>query len=348
MTRGAGLISEGHRKLPTIVSACPAEIILCVSGLSWFPPSAVLPLYDAHNHFHDEWLAPHRAALDAELRQAGLRRAVVNGTNEADWPVVAALAREHDWILPSFGLHPWDAGNRSPDWQKNLLAALDTHPAYPSHSPYAPASGEIGLDRWILDRARPDDPRLTGLRRAPFDEQIEVFVWQLELAAAQNRAASIHCLDAFGPLLDVLRRARLPARGFLLHAYGGSTEMMRQFADLGAYFSFNGAFLKSGGRASPPDEPKIPGRSSSETTRPTRLDVWRAVPADRLLVETDAPAMPLPVGPGVLELPPAPDGTRLNHPANIVAAYAGLAELRGVSRDALTAQVEENFRRLFG
>jgi TatD DNase family protein len=280
----------------------------------------MLPLYDAHNHFHDDWLAPHRAAIDTELRRTGLRRAVVNGTCEADWPVVAALAREHDWILPSFGLHPWDAGNRSPDWRDALVAQLTANPAAPV--------GEIGLDRWILDRARPDDPRLVGLRRAPLAEQIEVFAWQLELAAAQNRAASIHCLDAFGPLLDVLCRARLPARGFLLHAYGGSSEMMRQFADVGAYFSFNSAFL--------------------DRRYAARQETFKLVPADRLLVETDAPAMPPPAAPNVLELPSASDGTRINHPANIAAAYATLADLRGMSSEALATQVEKNFQRLFG
>ena len=83
-------------------------------------------LYDAHQHFHFDQLTPHRAVIDADLRALGLKRAVVNGTNEEEWPVVAALAKAHDWISPSFGVHPWDCGNRTKDWLEKLRAALVT------------------------------------------------------------------------------------------------------------------------------------------------------------------------------------------------------------------------------
>jgi TatD DNase family protein len=286
-------------------------------------------LYDAHNHCHDAWLTPHRARVFADLASVGVRRAVVNGTCETDWPDVTALAQESSVVLPSYGLHPWDAGNRTPDWQKKLLAHIDAAPKPSVGWPTAALAkvGEIGLDRWILDRARPDDPRLAGLRRAPLAEQIEVFAWQLDLAAARNLPASIHCLDAHGPLHDLLRRAKLPARGFLLHAYSGPAEMVKNFADLGAFFSFNGSFLDP---------------------RKTRLrELYAALPADRLLVETDAPAMRLPATLEKFSLPPAADGSLPNHPANLAATYAALAELRGVALEALAAQVEKNFLRLF-
>ena len=287
-------------------------------------------LYDAHNDCHDAWLTPHRARVVADLASVGGRRAVVNGTCETDWSDVTALAGEFPIVLPSYGLHPWDAGNRTPDWQKKLTATLDANP----HA----ALGEFGLDRWILDRARPDDPRLAGLRRAPLAEQMEVFSWQLDLAATRNLPASIHCLDAFGPLLDALRAAKLPARGFLLHAYSGSAEMAKSFAALGAYFSFNGSFL--------PSEKCHPmGDTSSKAHR--RLETFRSLPADRLLVETDAPAMRLPAPLEKFSLPVAGDGSLPNHPANLAVTYTGLAELRGTTVESLADQVETNFLRLF-
>jgi TatD DNase family protein len=76
--------------------------------------------------------------------------------------------------------------------------------------------------------------------------------------------------------------------------------------------------------------------------------VFATLPADRLLVETDAPAMPLPQAWRTHKLPPAPDGSVVNHPGNIEAAYAGLAALRGLSVAELATQVDANFRRLFG
>jgi len=276
--------------------------------------------YDAHNHLHDAWLAPHRAQIFTDCAALPLGAAVVNGTCETDWPEVAALARAQAVVRPSFGLHPWDAGNATPAWRDALLRSLDRTPGA--------ALGEIGLDRWILDRARPDDPRLAGLRRAPLDEQRDIFRWQLTVAAERNLPASIHCLEAWGALREDLRATPRPERGFLLHAYGGSAELARECAGLGAYFSFNGYFL----------EPRHAAKRA----------VFGALPADRILVETDAPAMPLPVGQRTHTLPDLADGTVLNHPANIAAAYAGLAALRGVTTEALAAQVEENFIRFFG
>lgn len=279
----------------------------------------MLPLYDAHNHAHDAALAPHRAALAAEFATVGLARAVVNGTCEADWPAVAALATAHAWVLPSYGLHPWDCGHRSPAWLATLRARLEGDPAA--------AVGEAGLDRWMLDRARPDDPRLAGLRRAPLAEQAEVCAAQLALAAALGRPATLHCLEAFGALHDLLRHAPPPARGFLLHAYSGPAELVRPFADLGAYFSFNGAFLA----------PRHAARRA----------VFQLIPAARLLVETDAPAMRLP--PAHEAFPPlaVPDGSLANHPANLAATLTALAHLRRVPPDDLRRQIGQNFTRLF-
>src|ERR1051325_10128350 len=160
----------------------------------------------------------------ADLARLPLRGAVVNGTCETDWADVTTLAREHAFIVPSYGLHPWNVGNATPAWREQLLRTLDAAPGA--------VIGEIGLDRWILDRAKPDDSRLAGLRRASLAEQLEVFTGQLALAAERNLAVTIHCLDAWDALRDTLRSSSRPARGFLLHAYGGSAEMAREFATL--------------------------------------------------------------------------------------------------------------------
>lgn len=289
------------------------------------PPDATIaghrlgPLYDAHNHFHDEWLVAHRAPIVEQLRAVGLRCAVVNGTLENDWPVVAHLARQHEWILPAYGLHPWHCGTRSPQWRERLRAQLQADPRS--------VVGEIGIDRWIIDRARPDDPRRTGAKPGTFEEQIEVFAAQLGLAAELDRPATIHCLDAFGRLLEILKSTKLPARGILLHAYGGPAEMVKPFADLGAYFSFNGSFLAPRAAA--------------------KREAFKLVPAEQLLVETDAPAMPLPAERRKFPLPDTPDGAPVNNPAEIATVYEGLAEIRGVEVEALAHRVKSNFETLF-
>ena len=262
-------------------------------------------MIDAHNHLHDPRLAPHLPAILAELTRLGITRAVVNGTREDDWPAVAALARAHPWVVPSFGLHPWHVATRSPDWLARLRENLDAHPGA--------AIGEIGLDRWMTGY----DP----------EAQREVFTAQLALAAERNLPVTIHCLRAWGPLWDIIRTHPLPARSFLLHAYGGPEEMIRGFVSRGAYFSFNAYFLHD--------------RKAAQRA------VFQHPPPDRLLVETDAPDMRPPddQNPNPLQ---TPDGAPINHPANLALAYAALANLRDLRAAELAEQIALNFTRLFG
>jgi TatD DNase family protein len=230
---------------------------------------------------------------------------VVNGTSESDWPAVAALASRHPgFVIPSFGLHPWLCSNRSPDWLANLTSHLDAHPEA--------GLGECGLDRWI----EPHD----------LDDQREVFLAQLELAARRNLPITVHCLRAWGPLLECLRDHPRPACGFLLHSYAGSAELVPVFAELGAYFSFSGHFLH---------------RRKSKTR-----DAFRQVPSDRLLLETDAPDM---LPPDTHRPQPLKDaaGSPLNHPANLPAILTGLAEALDTPHDELLARIETNFQRFF-
>ena len=283
-------------------------------------PAVFTMFCDAHNHLQDDWLAPHLDAIAAECARLGIGAMVVNGTAEADWARVAALAQRFPFVRPSYGVHPWDVAGRSPQWADALRARLLAEPRA--------AVGEIGIDRWILESARPEDLPPGQLPPSPLAEQIEVFLAQLALAVELDRPASIHCLQAWGKLEELLRSRPLPRRGLLLHAYGGPAEMVPGLAQLGAYFSFNGAFLA---------ERKTRQRAA-----------FRAVPAHRLLVETDAPAMAPPAPWLTHPLPPSPEGKPVNHPANLAAAYEGLAQLRGVPLEQLTAQVQENFSRLFG
>jgi TatD DNase family protein len=224
---------------------------------------------------------------------------VVNGTRESDWDRVRLLALRHpDLVLPSYGLHPWWLRERSPRWRETLEALLAADPAA--------GVGETGLDRWMRN---PDPP-----------DQEAVFLAHLDLAARHDRPLSIHCLRAWGRLLDLLRTHPVPARGFLLHSYGGPPDLVPAFVALGARFSFSGHFLQPGKEA--------------------KRDTFRLVPPDRLLFETDAPDQLLPES---LDAHPLRDtgGRRLNHPANlpVVRAHGPFVE---------PGQVAATFAALFG
>jgi TatD DNase family protein len=253
-------------------------------------------LYDAHCHLQDPSLERYLPKIAETLRAIGVRKVVVNGTREEDWPRVLEIARTYDFVIPALGLHPWYIKPRQPNWAGILEESA------------APALGEIGLDRWV--------------RGYDAQDQERVFVEQLALAARCNLPVSIHCLKAWGRLREILESEQVPEAGFLLHSYGGPAEMIRRLADLGGYFSISGYF--------------------AHERKARQREVFRAVPFERLLIETDAPDMLLPAEIEEFKLE---DG--LNHPANLRAVYRFAAGLRGTSEERLAGIVEENFQRLF-
>jgi TatD DNase family protein len=261
--------------------------------------------YDAHNHLQDERLAGIREPAIADLRHEGVHRMVVNGSCEQDWPAVLDLARALPEVIPSFGYHPWYIKERSGDWAQRLTSFLDQVPA---------GIGEIGLDCWIKDY--------------DLEDQRLVLALQLRLAAERDLPVSIHCLQAWGPLLELLEQGPRPACGFVLHSFGGPREMIDQFARLGAYFS-------------------LPGYFAHERKNRQR-EVFLHVPRSRLLIETDAPDQLLPPERVRYPLLDGKSGKPLNHPANLPAVYAFASELLGECVESLAAQVEINFRQLFG
>ena len=280
-------------------------------------------LYDAHNHLHDERFGGRQAELLAECARVGVSCMVVNGSCEEDWPQVLAVAATRQSaanfsqpearrsaetpprIIPSFGYHPWYVHERTPQWRDNLIHFLDSFPS---------AVGEIGLDRW-----KPD---------LPYDGQEEVFIAQLRLAAERNLPVSIHCLQAWGRMLEILKAEPRPRCGFVLHSYGGPKEMVQPFAELGAYFS-------------------LPGFYAHERKERQR-ETFRHLPLERLLIETDAPDQSLPDARNHFQLTDVATGKPLNHPANLRDVYEFAAALFGESIESLATRVEENFMRLFG
>lgn len=214
-------------------------------------------LFDAHNHLQ---LYGGRAELEKALSEAaaaGVSLMACNGSFPGDWEAVAALSAGRPGIVPFFGVHPWFVEKAGPGWLETLEGFLAKTPS---------GVGETGLDR-----AKGADP----------SRQEEIFRRHLRLAVKLGRPASVHCVRAWGRLLEIMKEEKPPV--FMLHAYGGSADLVPELAALGAYFSFGGDLA---------DE----GRS--------RLNkALKTVPPDRLLFETDCPgprAVPWEAGPAGL------------------------------------------------
>jgi TatD DNase family protein len=138
--------------------------------------------------------------------------------------------------------------------------------------------GEVGVDGWV------DSPGM-GV-------QLPVFVKQAEIAAELGRVMTVHCLKAWEPLFGAMDRAAAWPGKFLMHSFGGSVEVADRLLKKGAWFSFSGHFLH-------PRKAKV-------------LEVFRKLPADRILLETDAPDM---IPPEEWIAFPLAEGA--NHPANL-------------------------------
>jgi TatD DNase family protein len=262
--------------------------------------------YDAHQHLHDSRLAPFREAILKELPGLGISGGIVNGTSETDWNAVEELCAQNSSQHPAFGLHPWYVKGRSGEWEKTLAAFLDRHPEG--------SIGETGLDCWIEGH--------------DIEDQKRVFIRQLEIARERNVAITVHCVRAHEPLRQALQKHAAPARGFLLHAWGGPADLTPFLLERGAHFSFPPYFLHPR---------KAPQRA-----------LFQSLPADRILVETDAPDLLPPADRNSYPLTSPETGQPVNHPANLVTAYETLATLRGESLDSLAVTVAVNWARLFG
>jgi TatD DNase family protein len=254
---------------------------------------------DSHNHLHDPRLGA-AAPVIAAMQAAGVGRCVVNATCEADWPAVANLALAHpEFILPAFGIHPWHAHSATAGWDERLADLLDKHPLA--------SLGECGVDKWV---AFP-----------PMATQLPVFEAHLALAREMSRPLTIHCLRAWGILLESL--AAQPPPRFLMHSFGGSIETARQLLAMGGWLSFSGHFL--------------------HPRKAAVLEVFRQLPRERMLLETDAPDM---LPPAAIIGHPLPD--ELNHPANLPAIGRALATALGMPAAELADLTRANAAGFFG
>lgn len=168
--------------------------------------------------------------------------------------------------------------------------------------PRVVAIGETGLDYYRL----PD----------PLDWQRDRFRVHIRAARRAGKPLIIHTRAASADTLRIMREERADLAGGVMHCFTESLEVARAAIDLGFYISFSGILTFKNAR--------------------DLQDVARALPLDRLLIETDAPY-----------LAPVPHRGRTNEPAFVPHVAQKLAELHGASLDRVEAMTAENFSRCF-
>jgi TatD DNase family protein len=257
-------------------------------------------LLDTHAHLDVKEFNADREEVIARAKAAGVVGMICPGISAVSSEAGLQLAAEYEGIFAAVGIQPNDcAAAVEGDWER--IVALVGRPK-------VVAIGETGLDRyWDF---------------TPFDVQQDYFDRHLRLAQAHDRPVIIHCRNADADLLPMLREAtgRGPLRG-VMHSFSSDVAMAQACLDFGLYLSFSGAVTYT--------------NKKFESLR----QAAKAVPADRILVETDSP---------YLVPHPLRGKQSRNEPANIRLTVGRLAELRGTSPEELAAQTTSNARRLFG
>ena len=260
-------------------------------------------LIDTHCHLTFDDLLPQVEAVLKRAREAGVSRVITVGTDVADTRAALSLMESHPHVFLAAGIHPHEAANVTAD-DLSALAELHRHPSNNENvSQRVVAVGEIGLD-FHYEFATPE-------------QQERLFRSQLELACEVGRPVVIHARRAEERVGQILADYPALAERVVFHCFSGGPELARQLLDRGCYLSFTGVvtFKNAGALA----------------------DSARLAPADRILVETDAPFLtPEPVR-----------RIRPCEPAFVAHTARFLAELRGESFESFAAATTANAERFF-
>ncbi len=253
---------------------------------------------DTHCHLDKPEFDADREAVLSRARGAGVTDIVVPAVGPDRWDALAAWASRTPGLHFGLGIHP--------QLLPELDAAGDDRRLADLEAALAPG-GAVGIGEGGLDGPSVD-------AGAAMDRQVAVLRAHLRLARRLGLPVMLHCLGAHEPMLSLLEEEPLPAGG-VLHSYSGSADQVRGYLRHGLHFSFAGPVTYE--RARKP------------------LEAARAVPRERLLLETDAP-----------DQTPRPHRGR-NEPAFLPGIAAALAAAIGVAPAELDALTTANARALF-
>jgi len=213
-------------------------------------------MIDTHCHLTFRNYAGRVDEVIADARAAGVGGMITISTTFADARAALDIARQHDNVWCSAGVHPLhcDDDDIAPprDWSRMLDVARD---------PNCVAWGELGLDHHY------DKPDRT-LQETVLHEQLE-FIKHARDEHGINKPIVVHCRKAFDALLPILRASGLPADRFVFHCFTGSVDDARAVLDFGGWISFTGIVTFANAREV--------------------ADAAKIVPVDRMMAETDAP-----------------------------------------------------------
>lgn len=254
-------------------------------------------LVDHHCHLDFPGLAENLDSIVARAMGAGVGVMVTISTHVEKIETLLAITRRYDHVYCSVGTHPHNADHEMHITTEDLVRIATSDDKIV-------AIGEAGLDYYYQKSTR--------------ENQAEGFRRHIAAARMTGLPLEIHTRDADDDCLAILEeehaKGAFPA---ILHCYTGGMKLAMRAVELGLYVSFTGVVTFK----------------KSEALR----DIVRAVPLDRLLVETDSPY-----------LAPEPYRGKTNEPAYVVNTAKTIGSVHAVPESEVAARTTENFFRLFG
>lgn len=263
---------------------------------------------DSHCHLNFPELREQLPTILAAMAQAQVNRALCICTTLEEFEGVHALARDHANLWSTVGVHPDNEGVQEPTLD-DLISR--------SERPKVIGIGETGLDYY----------RLNGRSVADMAWQRERFRTHIRAGRLTDLPLIIHTRSASDDTLAILREEggfadagdphalQARSRG-VFHCFTETEAVARAALDLGFYISFSGI---------------LTFRNAADL-----CEVVRFVPMDRILIETDSPY-----------LAPVPYRGKTNTPAYVPHVAKQIAEIKGLSVDAVAEATSHNFDVLF-
>jgi len=263
---------------------------------------------DTHAHLDAAEFDTDRAAVHQRARTAGVTTCVIPAVQAAHFEAVRLLAHAQQDAY-ALGIHPLYTPQATETHLIQLDAALHNH----RDDPRLVAVGEIGLDGFVPTLNTPE----------ALAQQQQFYKAQLKLAQQHHLPVILHVRRSADLLLKGLRDT--PVVGGIAHAFNGSLQQAQAFIDLGFKLGFGGALTYD--------------RALQLRRLATEL------PLSAIVLETDAPDIP----PHWLYTPAEqraagqPQGR--NEPAELPRIAQVLADLRGISLQALAQATNANARK---
>lgn len=264
-------------------------------------------LFDTHAHYFaekfNELPGGAETILGSDEFKDNVGKVICVGSDPINSRISVNLAQKYDFMYAAVGIHPEDAQNmckKTPDEEIfDCVESLIADENVRKENKIV-AVGEIGFDYYW----QPVDKPL----------QYEYFSKQMEIAEKYNMPVIVHNRDAHADTFDMI--CRYPNVRGVLHSCSMSAEMVKEIVKRGWYISFSGTVTFK----------------NAERVR----EACRAVPLDRLLIETDAPY-----------LAPVPYRGKVNHSVLMRETCAVVAQVHRIGADEMAEITYKNACRFF-